>query len=138
MAVQADPHKPVPHAERDRVALRCHTALAAFLAGEGTDREWADMADAINHVNALLDMGKLPKEPWVKILADAMAGMVQGRHSFVATGVMEAGPEYHAALRECVNEYDRAIGRFSAWTIAQAGSWVVVKIAGNRDVVVCD
>lgn len=134
-----DPRRRVTAAEHRRVALRCHTALWEFMVGRGTDSEWSDVADAINHVEALLDMGKIAPKDFARPLATAMAGMVQARRNYLATGrMLLPSADHRAAIVACVNEYDRALERFSSWTIAQAGSWVTIKIAGNRDVVVCD
>ena len=125
-----DPRKRVGRAALLYVGLRCFTALAELIKGTATIEEWHDVCEAMNGVEVLCTMGKIDSAKFMPIVIKAQQGMVQASRNQQATGTMTLSSESHLfAIRECVTEYESAIGRFSQWTIAQASAEVVMRTA---------
>lgn len=122
--------KPVHPRERDRVALRCFTAVDCFERGCARKPEWYDVADAVNIVEALCDAGKL-SGTHMEFVARAIEGMAEAMDHPEGSMRLD-GPQLEALWRVVV-AYDHALERFSGGTIAQAQTAVVMKIARHRE-----
>lgn len=98
--------RPADPEERKAVLLRFGAALHMMAVHrEPTRDEWRDLADMVNTVEALVDMGKLiPGEvmPSVKQASDAMIDALRRHHRGQRLGVSGPGLE---ALRDCLAIY---------------------------------
>jgi hypothetical protein len=135
-----DDKKPFNMAEHERRALRAWTAAHEMLNGTAGRAEWDDLADCINIVEALHDMGKLPAETmhWVVGAIDGMTFAVKNPN-----GQMRMHATQMVCLRNVITIYDESVGKFSRGTILDAQKRVVAKIAlsrmdPNSDLVVID
>ena len=127
---QFNAKKTVPTQEHKRVALRMHTALAVFLAGKGTREEFADIADAVNIVEALATAGKIDAAEVGPLVNTAIAGLVTAAKC--PPGMMGFGPDAAAAARRIVCMHDEAIGKFSMSTMWEANDLVLSKIVASK------
>lgn len=136
----SDDKKPFNMAEHERRALRAWTAAHEMLNGTAGRAEWDDLADCINIVEALHDMGKLPSEimHWVVGAIDGMTFAVKHPE-----GQMRMHAAQMICLRHVVTHYDECIGKLARSTIFDAQRRVVAKIQlsridPNTDLVVID
>ena len=92
--------------------------------------EWADCADAVNIVEELSNMGKTPRDA---SLDRAQAHMVLAMDNYRATGRMTMQAEGIRLLQHIAGMYDKALERYSRWTLGKASTNVVVRIAQGRE-----
>lgn len=122
-------NSPAPTTHRRQIMLRVYSALSMLRDGTATREEWADCADALNIVEELGNMGKLPK---IEIVDRAQAYMVLAMDNYRNTGKMTMQRDGCELMAQIAGEYDAALGRFSRQTMAQASSNVIVRIAQGR------
>jgi hypothetical protein len=115
---------------RLRLALGAYTALHEMSLGRARKDEWRTLADTLNIVKALCDLGKLDAVRFMPVVERALAGMVEAIRC--DDGQFRIGPSGLAALREIVAAYDDAIGRFAARTISAAVARVMLTVANAR------
>lgn len=114
------------------VARRIHTALREMCLGRAGAMEFRDLCDAVNIVEVLCDMGKLPRGTLRTALHTAQAGMERAAADIRMNGHAGVSPDQFEALRQLVNAYDGAMARMSAATMENAGNQVIRQIADQR------
>jgi len=119
---------PVTARARTRVAFRIHTALREMGAGRAGVQEFRDLCDAVNVIEVLCDMGKLPGTGLRATVRTAQMGMEQAAERIRADGRSGVNPEQFEALRAIVAAYDEAMGRFSGETMERASAEVTARI----------
>jgi hypothetical protein len=109
--------------------LHVFTALHVMVLGRAGGEEWRDLADAINIVRALCELGKLDEQRYMPHVTCALGAMVEASRALKASGTASMDAPALIALREVVTAYDDAIGRFAAQTLSAAKARVVLTIA---------
>jgi hypothetical protein len=109
--------------------LHVFTALHEMILGRAGGEEWRDLADAINIVKALCELGKLDEQRYMPHVTCALGRMVEASRALKASGTATLDAPALLALREVVTAYDDAIGRFAAQTVSAARARVVLTIA---------
>jgi hypothetical protein len=123
--------QPPNWAERSRIMHRVWGAVDLMVRGMGDIEAWKDICDAINTLEAMVEMGKLPAAEHMPRVTSAIAGMVAAREC--EPGRMTMAPELLQALKQVAQDYDAALERFSQQTLAEARTRVVMRIAQQRN-----
>lgn len=123
--------QPISTAEHMSLALRVHTALWEMVSARAARvEEWHDLADAINLVDALCDLSKVPHkdmEVWRYRIEEVQIGLAEARRQ-LPDGKMWIGTLRAQYLIEIVNFYDAALGKLSRGTLQEATEYVKRKI----------
>jgi hypothetical protein len=122
--------QPPNWAERSRIMHRVWGAVDLMVRGVGDIEAWRDICDAINTIEAMVEMGKLPAAEHMPRVTSAIAGMVEARKCM--PGRMTIPAEHLQALRMVAQAYDDALERFAARTLGEARTRVVMRIAQQR------
>lgn len=132
--------QPMNMAEHEWLALQVHTALYEMINGTARPEEWRDLADAVNIVEALCDMGKVANVDIVRYrLDEATVGLKES--SRYEPGLMHMHRDQALCLRSIISTYDRALGSLSRGTIREAKDIVIrkmrlAKASANEGVIV--
>lgn len=123
--------QPPNWAERSRIMHRVYGSVDLMARGKGDVEAWKDICDAINIIEAMVEMGKLPAVQHMPHVTSAIAGMVEARRQ-CEPGTMTMGQEHLDALRHIASTYDEALERFAVRTLAEARTRVVMRISQQR------
>lgn len=120
--------QPINMVEHELLALRIHTAVWEMVSScQARTEEWHDLADAINVVEALCDMGRIKDQDVVRYrLQRAQHGMVLARKQ--PNGRMGMRGHEAECLYQVVSTYDHALGTLSRGTMKEAYELVKRKI----------
>ena len=124
--------QPLPTPEHMRIALKIHTALCEMRHGRAGRDEWADCADAVNMVEALVHLRKLESKVYMPLVNRAIDGLVEAIDSEDRTR-MRMNRDGEIALTKIVCTYDECMGKMARETIRAAGNRVILKIAESRE-----
>lgn len=124
VAIMLDPLnmlQPAPQAARQAVMARFQSALLQMTAGEPPGpHEWRDLADAINTVETLTQLGHLQADEVMPTVQAAIAGMVAASKRYRSGARMGFDGPGLQAVRECVAIYGDCLEGLTGREMAQA------------------
>lgn len=123
-------NRPPNWAERSRIMHRVWGSVDLMVRAKGDIEAWKDICDAINIIEAMVEMGKLQAAQHSPLVEAAQAGMVAARDCEPTQ--MTMAPEHLLAVRRVAQAYDDALERFASRTLAEARTRVEIGIARRR------
>lgn len=101
---------PMPPAQRDMLMTVFLSAIAAVEAGRRPGpHEWDSLSDAINTVECLVEIGRIPRAEVGDCLASAIAGMHAAREQWYEVRGMRMSAEHISAVRHVIDVYAQAL-----------------------------
>lgn len=109
--------------------LALWTAVAEMINGTARNEEWSEIGDAVNMVEALCTMGKLPDSTmhWV---TGAIRGLVDAAKR--ENGLKRMPAADTVCMRHVATLYDDALCKFARITLVEAKTRVLRKIELSR------
>lgn len=106
----ASDEQPMAATQRERLL---NVFLSAISAVEACRRpsasEWDDLSDAINTVECLVELGRIPRAEVAACLDSAVAGMHLARERWLQAAGMRMSAEHVLAVREVIDVYGQAL-----------------------------
>lgn len=101
---------PMPAAQRDVLMMVFLSAITAVQAGRRPGpHEWDSLSDAINTVECLVELGRIPRAEVADCLAGAITGMHASREQWREVRGMRMSAEHITAVREVIDVYAQAL-----------------------------
>ena len=123
---------PVSMQEHGKVLLSILTALEELHRGRCRKEEWSDLCDAINVVEALVDLKKLDARAFGPLIGEAHRAVIDAAGQIKERGWAVLPTGQFAILRRICGLYDAALGRLSAGTMSQAARVVMSRIVDQK------